>query len=418
MTTSYNRRPAYAGNFAVPIAALPARPTQQPASSGGEPSATNLCTRYAAQEHKPISEMKGSSTLDKNTITNAANDLGFGNFKGARRTANGIQSFTFPSIVGVGERDMGILDLGGVGRRRRGREPFRVSYDGIETLVGEGVDRYTTPIERMDYGRLTDDCMELRSFVYAGLHQMLGGGDHAVNLVAGLPVDLFQAPDARGRIRQLKSWLIGEHRFVVNGLESVVTIQAIRPLAQPVGAVFAWGLDDSGKWFRDQTDFEADVAVLDLGFNTLDLFVVRGGQIDARYTGGETLGMRRAATIVVDMVRAKCQRELFLHEADQLVRQFINGKRTLDLTVADETFDIRNVVKTAVDSAAGRVLGYVERNWGNGRQFSKLLLVGGGCLALGPRLQALFRHATLLPDPVTANVRGMAKLAQRPGTFR
>jgi len=215
-----------------------------------------------------------------------------------------------------------------------------------------------------------------------------------------------------------KGWLIDEHRFAVNGVESVVTIQAIRPLAQPVGAVFAWGLDDTGKWVRDQSDFRSDVAVLDLGFNTLDLFVVRGGQIDARYTGGETLGMRRAATIVVDMVRAKCQRELSLHEADQLVRQFINGKRTLDLTVADETFDIRNVVKTAVDSAAGRVLGYVERNWGNGRQFSKLLLVGGGCLALGPRLQALFRHATLLPDPVTANVRGMAKLAQRPGTFR
>lgn len=353
------------------------------------------------------------------TSINLANDLGFGNVKSARRAANGIQSFTFPSIVGVGERDLGILDLGGIRqRRRRGHEPFRVSYDGIETLVGEGIDRYTIPIERMDYGRLTDDCMELRSFLYTSLHQMLGGGVHTANMVVGLPVDLFQADDAQDRIKRLKGWVIGEHHFVVNGEESVVTIRDIRPIGQPVGAFFDWGLDESGKWVRDQSDFSAGVAVLDLGFNTLDLFVVKGGRIDARYTGGETLGMRRAATIVVDMVKAKHQRDLSLHEADQYIRQFINGNRSIELTVAGETVDIRNVVKAAIDSAAGRVIGYVERNWGNGRQFNKLLLAGGGCLALGSRLQALFRHATLLPDPVTANARGMAKLAQRPGTFR
>ena len=37
------------------------------------------------------------------------------------------------------------------------------------------------------------------------------------------------------------------------------------------------------------------VAVADIGFNTLDLFAVENGQVIARFTDGDTLGMHRVA---------------------------------------------------------------------------------------------------------------------------
>jgi|YNPNPStandDraft_1061719.scaffolds.fasta_scaffold49927_2 hypothetical protein len=46
-------------------------------------------------------------------------------------------------------------------------------------------------------------------------------------------------------------------------------------MAQPVGAFCEWGLGLDGQWVRDRDDALATVAVLDLGFNTLDLLGVR-----------------------------------------------------------------------------------------------------------------------------------------------
>ncbi len=86
--------------------------------------------------------------------------------------------------------------------------------------------------------------------------------------------------------------------------------------------------------------------------------------------------------------------------------------------VAGEVADVRDLVRAALDAAGGEVAAFVERTWGNGRQFTHLLLTGGGCLALDGRLQKQLPHATLLDEPVTANARGLARLARRSGVFR
>jgi hypothetical protein len=120
--------------------------------------------------------------------------------------------------------------------------------------------------------------------------------------------------------------LVGEHRFAVDGQEAVLTIRRVAPMAQPVGVFCEWGLGLDGRWGRDRDDALATVAVLDLGFNTLDLLGVRNGRISARYTEGDTLGMRRAAQALVQSVRSQYQvGDLSLHEADELVREYIRG---------------------------------------------------------------------------------------------
>lgn len=353
------------------------------------------------------------------TIRTIALDPGFGGFKAAEVQRDAVKVVTIPSVVGTGSTDLGMLDLAGVaGRRRRPHQPRHVAFDGIELLVGAGVADYTRPVERLDFQRLSDSA-ELRALTYATLFDLVDGADGELNVVAGLPVEVLQGPDARGTVKRLQGWLLGRHQFTVDGHEATITIRAMRPMAQPVGALFEWGLGLDGQWIRDKADFMAPLAILDLGFNRLDLLSVTAAQINVRYTGGDTLGMRRAATTLAESVRRQHQRTLSLHEADDLVRRYVKtqGRRAVDLPLAGGQVDVRGVVRAALDTTAGEVTAFVERTWGNGRQYSHLLLTGGGCLALGDRLQAQLPHATLLDDPVTANARGLARLAQRLGLF-
>ena len=352
-------------------------------------------------------------------IRNISLDPGFGGFKAAEVQGDQVRVVTVPSVVGVGSTDLGLLDLAGVtGRRRRPDMPHHVAFEGAEFLVGAHVAEYARPVERLDFQRLSDGA-ELRALTYATLHDIVNGGAIDLNLIVGLPIEVLQSVDARDTVRRLESWLIGRHAFTVDGQAAQLQIRTVRPMAQPTGAFFEWGLGLDGQWARDRADFMTPAAVLDLGFSTLDLFTVAGGRINARYTGGDTVGMRRAATALVESVRRQYQRPLSLHEADELLRIYVGGagRRAVNMPLAGGQVDVRGLIRAAIDATSGEVTAFVDRTWGNGRQFSHLLLTGGGCLALGERLQAQMPHAVLLDDPVTANARGLARLACRPGLF-
>ena len=352
-----------------------------------------------------------------NTIRNIALDPGFGGFKAAEVQGDEINVKAMPNVVGVGGTDIGMLGLAGVtGRKRRRNLPHKVGFDGLEYLVGNNVVDYTRPIERLDFQRLSNG-PELRALTYATLFDLVDGGTIDLNIVVGLPVEVLQGPDARAIVKGLRGWLLGEHQFTVDGQDAHLNIHALLPMAQPVGTFLEWGLDLRGQWARDTKDFTLPSGVCDLGFNTLDLFTVKGGEVSARYTRGDTLGMRRAATALVDIVKRQYQRGLSLHEADGILRKYAKPGAIL-LAMADSaggTVDIRPLVRSSLDVAAGEVSSFIEQAWGNGRQFAHLLLTGGGCLALGDRLRQQLPHATLLHDPVTANARGLARLAQREG---
>lgn len=345
-------------------------------------------------------------------IRNIGLDPGFGGFKAAEVVDSEIRVKAMPSVVGVGDTDIGMLDLGGVtGRRRRRRLPHKVVFDGLEYLVGVRVADFARPVERLDFLRLSNG-PELRALTYATLFDLVDGGAVDLRIVVGLPVEVLQGPEARAITKGLRGWLLGEHSFTVDGREARLHVRSLLPMAQPVGTFLEWGLDLRGQWARDTLDFTLPVGVCDLGFNTLDLFTVKGGEVSARFTRGDTLGMRRAATALVDIVKRQHQRDLSLHEADGLLRDYAKSG-PVPLAMAGGIVDVRPLVRSALDVAAGEVTSFIERTWGNGRQFARLLLTGGGCLALGQRLSQQLPHATLLHDPVTANARGLARLAQR-----
>jgi len=122
------------------------------------------------------------------------------------------------------------------------------------------------------------------------------------------------------------------------------------------------------------------------------------------------VGMRRAAEILVQNIRATYGVSMTLHEADAL----LNAHRPV-LSIADGDVQIGDLVAQALDATAANMVSFVEGLWGNARQWRYVIFGGGGVEI--PRIRRaisqLMPHAIILPEPVTANAIGLARLAQR-----
>lgn len=337
-------------------------------------------------------------------------DPGFGGFKIAVIEApDGPRVVIVPSVVGVGATDLGLLSLGNLSPRRRRAIPDRVTFGGVTYLVGENVARYARPVQRMDLLRLSDG-PELRALLYNAIFRLVGAGTHDdMALMVGLPVEVMaDREQARATLRAMRAWMVAPHSFAVNDNPVTVVVQDVQAMTQPAGAFFAWGLNDQGKWARGRGDLKAPVAVCDIGFNTLDLLAFQGGEVVARFTGGDTVGMRRAAELLANTIRAQHRVDLSLHEADDLLRQ----KRPKIATAEGEA-DLRPLVEQALNTTAAGVITFVEQRWDNGRQFAHILFTGGGAEALRDALLRQYPHGVVLPNPVGANAIGLARYAMR-----
>lgn len=337
-------------------------------------------------------------------------DPGFGGVKVAAIEGGVLRTAHVPAVVGVGTTDVGLLSLGEFARRRRRRaEPHTVAFGGVVYLVGENVHRYARPVERLDFQRLSGGA-ELQAAVYAALAGVFEPGRHEVPVLLGLPVEVMaDRAQAVEVLRAIRGWLVGEHVFEVDGNEYTVIVREVRAMPQPAGAFFAWGLDDRGRWVRPPEDLKVPVGICDIGFNTLDLFAVEAGDVVARFTAGDTVGMRRAAEILAQMLRRRYGLELSLHEADTLLWQ-----RSPRVFVAGEgAVSVADMVRQALETTAAYVVRFLEERWGRGRQFAHVLFAGGGAKALQDVLLRHYPYGEVLPDPVTANAVGLARYAVR-----
>ncbi len=341
-------------------------------------------------------------------------DPGFSSLKLAEVHGSEINTVALPAAVGLGTDITTGLSLAGVTRSRTTARPLTVTFDDTQYLVGANIDRYTRPIHRMDFGRFTDS-PELRAALYAALFRLTGTGEHRLALVLALPVTVLQRRnDARAVERKIRDWLVRTHHFAVDGADtrlSIVTVRATIP--QPVAGWFDWGMDTAGQWVKGAAALKAPTLVIDQGFNTLDVLVVQNGQISQRYTGGDTLGMRRAAERLTALLEHHYGIQLDLTAADTLIRRLNDGKKATVFVNGDEV-DVTSITRQARDTLASDVVRFLERTLAGGRSW-RVLLTGGGSIGLRQKLLTLFPSAEFLPNPVRANARGLAKLARRNG---
>ncbi|MDW8029250.1 MAG: ParM/StbA family protein [Armatimonadota bacterium] len=311
-------------------------------------------------------------------------DPGFGNVKGV---ADGA-TVTLPSVVAVPAGPLGLAGMG----MKVARKATRVVFDRGDRgdrgdfYVGPGARSWGRVVENLDFSRLASP--EAEALLYAALAELVPDGTE-VRLVLGLPVPLLRDEAvARPALEALRARLVGEHHFELDGQRRRVRIAAIRAAAQPVGAWADWALDKEGRW-ANPAGKSALVGIMDIGFNTLDLFGIQGGRLEPRLVGGDRVGVRRMLELAAP--------DRSYHEADELLR---SGKLRAE--------NARSVWLS-------ELLGAAERVW-NAARLDLILLVGGGALILRDMQDAFrraFRTEVLIPeDPVLANARGLWKWGQ------
>jgi hypothetical protein len=261
--------------------------------------------------------------------------------------------------------------------------------DSTEYVAGPGAWSWGNPENSMDYSDIASQ--KRLALFFSSFAQIHHPGFYEVDLmVMGLPVPLLQDElQAEPMIDALKVYK-GRHSFVYDGSSYMININRVRVLPQPVGAYANYSLDENGHLRRGIS--KEEVAVMDLGMNTLDLYVIRGFEAVPRFIGGDKLGVRR-------------------------LLENLNGRKDIEELDADLRAGRLSVDDTQMDNWLISILGSLERNWRSLKNFDAVIPTGGGSAVLGTRLSnALAAKGAAVhwpKDPVTANVDGLYRWGVR-----
>ncbi len=261
-----------------------------------------------------------------------------------------------------------------------------IQLEGNEFAIGPGTWHWGSLLSGRDYSALAS--LERRALAFGTLAALIPPGSYLINhFVIGLPVPLLvDELQAKAVMEALKEYKQG-HQFSINGEKYDLFIDRVRVLAQPVGAYADWLLDDALQPRKGGR--KAEVAVLDLGMNTLDLYVIQEGKVEPRFVGGEKVGVRSLLELLTG-----------------------NGRDPEELDADLRSGHLR-IPPTQLKSWLGKVLNAVDRFWPNLTRFDAVIPAGGGALVLGDllRLALIAKGAAVCwpEDPVTANVKGLWK---------
>lgn len=253
-------------------------------------------------------------------------------------------------------------------------------------VIGDGAWNWGEPLTNRDYSALTSP--ERRALTFGTLAQILEPGEYEVDTtVMGLPVPLLmdesQGPAIMSGLKAYK----GEHQFSTPKGEYKLTIQKLKALAQPVGAYADWLLDNELRIRKNGR--QAEVAVLDIGMNTLDMYVVQDGKVLPRFIGGGKVGVRR----LLEILNANG------HDPEELDALIRSGRLKPS--------------KDQLESWLSEILAALERTWSSLRRFSTVIPAGGGSVLLGDllRLSLISKGAAVSwpEDPAVTNVNGLWK---------
>jgi hypothetical protein len=274
---------------------------------------------------------------------------------------------------------------------RQRQPPLEIKTEHGSFYIGEGAHDYGRPIENLDFDRLTG-APEMKALLYGSVtryQKQYGKIGQPVVMMVGLPLQMMSGETAREYVNQVRTWLKGAHTWQADGKEQQVEIVEVKLTPQPVGALFDDVLDNDGKFIPERAKIlKQEVGVLSVGFNTLELMVIRDSAVVERFTVGQTVGVRR----LLELVNPSGQYSL--------------GE--LDILLRSGRLEIAPVLPVW----AREVNGEIEKRWGASlKRFARVLVVGGGALLLKEALIRQFNGKAILPDePVLSIARGLYKL--------
>lgn len=277
---------------------------------------------------------------------------------------------------------------------RSQKAPLHVRTQQGSFYVGPDAHDWGRPVENMDYDRLTG-APEMHALLYGAFTRFIqrrGVLDRPLSLMVGMPLEPLTGAEGPDNVKAVRKWMEGVHEWQADGKDYSVEIAEASVTSQPVGALFDYLLDEEGNFIKERkAAFKSEVGIISVGFNTVELLVVRDRQPVQRFTAGTTAGVRRLLEIL------NAGKSYSLGELDSRLR-----RGNLD-------------IKDALPIWEREVTGVINQQWGDvWRRFATILLVGGGATLLKDTLPYRFNGKAFVPaDPVLSIARGLYKLRRQ-----
>ena len=197
----------------------------------------------------------------------------------------------------------GSQHLSGVIGLRQLLRPLEIKTQHGSFYTGEGAHDYGRPVENLDFDRLTGS-PEMMALFYGSItryQQQHGAITQPIVMMGGLPLQMMSGDTAKEYANQVRARFKGTHQWLADGKAEQIQIAEVKLIPQPVAALFDYVLDDKGKFIPEYAGLlKQEVGILSVGFNTLELLVVRDRAPVERFTAGQTVGVRRLLELVND----------------------------------------------------------------------------------------------------------------------
>lgn len=213
-----------------------------------------------------------------------------------------------------------------------------------------------------------------------------------LRIQAGVPVAMLTDSNTTKTTAAINGWLLGEHRWKANGHDYSVTVEQVEVRSQAFGALLDYAIND-GEIAIDpvkQHEIKGRIGVLSIGGRTIEMMVLDGGKtLVESLTSSEDYGVLKMLEI------ANGGSNVGLGQLDVRLR---NGS-------------MNGEYKPALKSWWQLVKGHITGKWGKEwNKFSKIILVGGGCVMLKQELLLHFAgKAIVANDPYLAIASGLYK---------
>ena len=235
--------------------------------------------------------------------------------------------------------------------------------------------------------------------------QQAGLTGRSVHAVSGLPVSAFYQQS-------------GEHRQETISRKRDSLRQATRPLSDSLPADIAFHEvipEALAAWYDyvivqegDGVTLDADrvsvpVAIVDIGGRTTDYVVVKDQGILHAASGSLQCGMLNVKHHVANGIQSTFDLE---NLSEQRVSQAIENET---VRLQGKNYDIGELVEAGKREVVERIHAETRRQLGLGVELDRVLVVGGGAVALAEHIANWFPHQAIAEHPAFANARGMLK---------
>lgn len=304
-------------------------------------------------------------------------------------------ALAFPSQTALFSRD--VQDFGGGGKRKKpiiAEGEFGKQWDGHNAHV------YGDSVENMSYERLSESNEIKAVFCGAWTEWMKSYGmpSEPVTLVIGLPFEMLYGDNSVvAKFRsQLNSWMVGTHEWMANGKPHNITVEAIHPYPQALGAPIDYAITMEGQSAGAEYEqvLARECGTISIGSKTVELLVNKRNESTHVLNGGKAIGMRRLWQRVDPNSRYSFGEFCEAVEANDLPDSW------------------REKWEQHLDSWKEEIMGFVNDKWVDKRyeRFHKIFMVGGGAILLQSRLKKSFNgRSVFVDDPLMSIGRGMYK---------